>query len=86
MSSCWPHSITTVLGQVDLFFGIATELLPRKSSSLYDDDFPLYHVDERVDNFLHRNSRRHTAPLTLTSRNNGHYSQLNNKSTRQRRN
>ncbi|GFS48794.1 probable RNA-directed DNA polymerase from transposon X-element [Trichonephila clavipes] len=44
----------------------------------YDDDF-IDHVDERVDNFLHRNSRRHTAPLTSPQEIMDIILQLNNK-------
>ncbi|GFS47316.1 probable RNA-directed DNA polymerase from transposon BS [Trichonephila inaurata madagascariensis] len=35
----------------------------QENSEPSDDDF-IDHVEERVDNFLHPNSRRHTAPLT----------------------
>ncbi|GFT79658.1 hypothetical protein TNCV_1273021 [Trichonephila clavipes] len=49
--------------KVDLFADSLRELL-QENSEPYDDDF-IDHVEERVDNFfLHRNSRRHTAPLT----------------------
>ncbi|GFQ84926.1 hypothetical protein TNCT_227461 [Trichonephila clavata] len=29
----------------------------------YDDDF-IEHMEAKVENFMHRNARRHTAPLT----------------------
>ncbi|GFX42375.1 probable RNA-directed DNA polymerase from transposon X-element [Trichonephila clavipes] len=50
------------LDKVDLFAD-SLESSFQENTEPYDDDF-IDHVEERVDNFLHRNSRRHTAPLT----------------------
>ncbi|GFX36250.1 RNA-directed DNA polymerase from mobile element jockey [Trichonephila clavipes] len=38
------------------------ELISRKSGA-YDDDF-IDHVEEKIENYMDRNARRHTAPLT----------------------
>ncbi|GFY73980.1 RNA-directed DNA polymerase from mobile element jockey [Trichonephila inaurata madagascariensis] len=49
--------------KVDLFAD-SLESSFQENSEPFDDDF-IDHVEERVDNFLHRNSRHHTtAPLT----------------------
>ncbi|GFY60461.1 RNA-directed DNA polymerase from mobile element jockey [Trichonephila inaurata madagascariensis] len=47
--------------KVDLFAD-SLESSFQENPKPYDDDF-IDHVEERVDNFLHRNSRRHSAPL-----------------------
>ncbi|GFV64064.1 RNA-directed DNA polymerase from mobile element jockey [Trichonephila clavipes] len=48
--------------KVDLFAD-SLESSFQENPEPYDDDF-IDHVEERVDRFLHRNSRRPTAPLT----------------------
>ncbi|GFW19570.1 probable RNA-directed DNA polymerase from transposon BS [Trichonephila clavipes] len=48
--------------KVDLFAD-SLESSFQENPEPYDDDF-IDHVEEKVDRFLHRNSRRHTAPLT----------------------
>ncbi|GFX28826.1 RNA-directed DNA polymerase from mobile element jockey [Trichonephila clavipes] len=48
--------------KVDLFADSIESSL-QENPEPCDYDF-IDHVEERVDNFLHRNSRRHTAPLT----------------------
>ncbi|GFU99730.1 RNA-directed DNA polymerase from mobile element jockey [Trichonephila clavipes] len=48
--------------KVDLFSDLLESSF-QENPEPYDDDF-IDHVEEKVDRFLHRNSRRHTAPLT----------------------
>ncbi|GFV16302.1 probable RNA-directed DNA polymerase from transposon X-element [Trichonephila clavipes] len=48
--------------KVDLFAD-SLESSFQENPEPYDDDF-IDHVEEKVDRFLHRNARRHTAPLT----------------------
>ncbi|GFU79599.1 RNA-directed DNA polymerase from mobile element jockey [Trichonephila clavipes] len=48
--------------KVDLFADSLESSFQEKPEP-YDDDF-IDHVEEKVDRFFHRNSRRHTAPLT----------------------
>ncbi|GFT23255.1 RNA-directed DNA polymerase from mobile element jockey [Trichonephila clavipes] len=48
--------------KVDLFAD-SLESSFQENPEPYDDDF-IDHVEDKVDKFLHRNSRRHTAPLT----------------------
>ncbi|GFU63005.1 probable RNA-directed DNA polymerase from transposon X-element [Trichonephila clavipes] len=62
---------------VDLFAD-SLESSFQENPEPYDDDF-IDHIEERVHNFLHSNSRRHTAPLTSPQEIMDIILQLNNK-------
>ncbi|GFT71497.1 probable RNA-directed DNA polymerase from transposon X-element [Trichonephila clavipes] len=70
----WSELLTEATPDDDSLY----KLLLQENTEPYDDDF-IDHVEERVDNFLHRNSRRHTAPLTSPQEIMDIILQLNNK-------